>query len=180
VQGANTGMAMVECTTLYGHKQKVPRESLILRPAAYAILVHHGKALLLRMHHTGKYQLPGGGVKLGERIEDTLRREVREETGIEISVGQLADFAEMFFIYDPSGKAYHGLHFYYLCQPKTFDLLADDRVDDDAAEKPRWVEIETLQPQDFQSHGESLVKLYREIALRPVSGTRKGAVSGPT
>jgi 8-oxo-dGTP pyrophosphatase MutT (NUDIX family) len=173
-------MALVECTTLYGHRQKVPRESLILRPAAYALVVNDGKALLLRMRHTGKYQLPGGGVKVGERIEDTLRREVREEAGIEISVGRLLDFAELFFIYDPSGKAYHGLHFYYLCRPRTLDLLDDDQVVDDAAEKPRWVEIEALRPQDFQSHGEALVVLFRETALRVDPGPRRGADSGPT
>jgi 8-oxo-dGTP pyrophosphatase MutT (NUDIX family) len=155
-------MTLVECTTLYGQKKRVPHDQLKLRPAAYAILTHGDRVLLLRMRHSGKYQPPGGGIELGERIEDTLKREVREETGIEIQVGPLVDFAEIFFIYDPSGKAYHGLHLYFLCQPTTFELLADDQVDDDAAEKPRWVEIRTLRPQDFQSHGQRIVEICRQ------------------
>ncbi len=155
-------MTLVECTTLYGHKKQVPRDQLILRPSAYAILAHSGRVLLLQLRHSGKYQLPGGGIEVGERIEDTLKREVREETGIEITVGPLVDFAEIFFIYDPSGKAYHGLLLYFLCHPTTFELLDDDQVDDDAAEKPRWVEIDTLRPQDFQGHGQRIIEICRE------------------
>jgi len=37
-------------------------------------------------HHTGKYHLPGGGINIGERMEETLKRETREETGIGLVV----------------------------------------------------------------------------------------------
>ncbi len=150
-------MKEVECITLGGQVRRVPVEKLTLRPAAYAILIHERKILLLKMKATGKYHLPGGGVEVGERLEDALRREVYEETGIEIQVDRLAHFEELFFYYDPSGRAYHGLHFYYLCTPVTRDLIAAEQVADGSAERPCWVTLRDLRPEYFQHAGEKIL-----------------------
>lgn len=157
-------MPVVECIALDGRKKLVPAGSLILRPAVYAVVVHDGQVLLMRMLHTGKYHPPGGGIHVGERIQDALKRELREETGIEVEIERFARFEELFFYYDPSGTAYHGLHFYYICHPKTFELLDDAQVQDDAAGKPRWVDISSLQARDFQAHGDIIVDLCRDLA----------------
>jgi 8-oxo-dGTP diphosphatase len=37
----------------------------------------------------GTWSLPGGAVELGEKVIDALKREIREEIGIEIQVGGL-------------------------------------------------------------------------------------------
>ena len=37
----------------------------------------------------GQWSIPGGGLEFSERLEDAVRREVREETGIEITVSGL-------------------------------------------------------------------------------------------
>jgi len=160
-------MTTVECTTLYGQTKEVARDQLILRAAAYAMLVNDSQVLLVHMRHGGKYQLPGGGVQLGERIEDALKREVREETGLEVEVGPLVDFTELFFFYDPSGKAYHGLHFYYLCRAKSSDLMVDYQMGDETAENPQWVDVDSLRPQDFQSHGRRIIAFCRQFAGLP-------------
>jgi len=157
-------MAVVQCITLTGEKKLIDRERLILRPAAYALTVREGKLLLLKMRATGKYHLPGGGIEVGERIEETLKREIQEETGIEIDVLRLAHFEEVFFYYDPSDTAYHGLHFFYLCNAKTVSTLPDEQVADDSVEQPRWVEIVTLKPEDFQHHGDVILALCRQAA----------------
>ncbi len=39
----------------------------------------------------GRWEFPGGSVEFGERLEDALKREMREEYGIEIEVGPLLD-----------------------------------------------------------------------------------------
>jgi nucleoside triphosphatase len=157
-------MSTVECVTLEGHNKIVQQDRLILYPAAYAIVMRNGKILLLKMRHTGKYHLPGGGINVGERIEAALKRELREETGIEIGTTRFAHFEEFFFYYDPSGKAYHGLFFFYICRAKTFGLLRDDKVDDESAERPRWVDIRGLQAKDFQSHGQTILRLCRDTS----------------
>jgi ADP-ribose pyrophosphatase YjhB (NUDIX family) len=44
----------------------------------------HGRALLIRRRDNGRWEPPGGVLELGETIHDGLRREVREETGLDV------------------------------------------------------------------------------------------------
>jgi ADP-ribose pyrophosphatase YjhB (NUDIX family) len=44
-----------------------------------------GRVLLCR-NHRGEWELPGGRPEVGELLQDCLRREIREETGIEVTV----------------------------------------------------------------------------------------------
>jgi len=42
----------------------------------------------------GLWEFPGGAVERGERLSDALRREIREEYGVEIEVGELLDVVD--------------------------------------------------------------------------------------
>lgn len=150
-------MSTINCLRLNGQFKVVERTNLIWRPAVFALIVQAGNLLVLTLKATGKYHIPGGGVELGDSVQATLLREVNEETGIAIKIGPLVHFNELFFYYDPSGKAYHGLHFYYRCQPKSTALVADEQVQDGSAGQPRWVPIDQLKPDDFQSEGEAIL-----------------------
>jgi len=140
-----------------GRKKLMPKHRLALRPSVYAIIVHEGKLLLLNTRSTGTFSLPGGGVDTGEKLLDALHREVREETGIKIEPEEFAFFREEFFYYEPSEEAFHSFRFFYYCRPRTFTLLPDDQVDDEEAEKPRWIDTSDLRAGDFQSHGEAIL-----------------------
>ena len=49
-----------------------------------------GRLFLMKSHKwEGKWVIPGGHVDLGERIENAVRREVKEETGYDVPVGAL-------------------------------------------------------------------------------------------
>jgi len=48
---------------------------------ARGILIDDNKVLLIRHSYLPHWQFPGGGVDVGETFENTMRREVLEETG---------------------------------------------------------------------------------------------------
>lgn len=47
------------------------------------------RVLLVKRRDNGRWEPPGGVLELDETIQDGLRREVREETGVEVEVGPL-------------------------------------------------------------------------------------------
>ena len=53
------------------------------------IAVCDGKVLLQKPTNENSFAFPGGHVSFGETNEETLLREFKEETGAEISVGEL-------------------------------------------------------------------------------------------
>jgi ADP-ribose pyrophosphatase YjhB (NUDIX family) len=62
-----------------------------IRIRAAGILVHQGQILLVRHEKGGKsyWLLPGGGVDYGETVEEGLKREFREEVGLDVTVRKL-------------------------------------------------------------------------------------------
>lgn len=56
---------------------------------AAVITDDQGRALLIQRRDNSRWEPPGGVLELDETIEDGLRREVREETGLVIEPGQL-------------------------------------------------------------------------------------------
>ncbi len=57
------------------------------------------------------WALPGGRCEMGEQTAHTVRREMWEETGFDVTVGNLLWVMENFFTYED--KACHEIAFYY-------------------------------------------------------------------
>ena len=77
-----------------------------------AIAVRDGAILLVRHEKHGEryWLLPGGGVDFGETLPEALAREVREETGLAIEVGDLV------FVHDsiPPDRHRHQVNLYFM------------------------------------------------------------------
>jgi len=74
--------------------------------AVSAAIFRDGRVLIVRRARPpahGLYTLPGGGVELGETLEQAVVREVREETALEIEPIGLAGFRQA-IVRDGSGR----------------------------------------------------------------------------
>jgi 8-oxo-dGTP diphosphatase len=150
------------CRDIYGNTVTVPLEKMIFRNSAYGLIVHEEKLLVVHTHSTGLYAFPGGGIELGEPLTEALAREVREETGITVRMGELACVKEDFFYYNPGDEAYHAYLFFYWCEPLSTSLVGDTEVYDEESEMPRWVPLAGLAPDDFQIIMRDVFELVRE------------------
>jgi len=61
----------------------------IIRLAAYGLIINDGHILLCKLakllpEHRGEWTLPGGGMDFGEHPEQTVIREAKEETGVDV------------------------------------------------------------------------------------------------
>lgn len=74
-------------------KMYVSNKALLVNP--------HGKILILRLEN-GKEDLPGGRMDAGEGTHDGLRRELREETGLDLDVAGIQPFFA-------GRRMYHGI-----------------------------------------------------------------------
>jgi 8-oxo-dGTP diphosphatase len=93
-------------------------------------LIVEGDAILLveRGHQPlkGWWSLPGGVVETGELLETALRREVREETGLEVDILSLLEVFERIMLDKAGVPEYHYVLMDYLCRPAGGDLCAAD------------------------------------------------------
>ena len=77
-----------------------------------------GRVVLIRRRYPplqGQWSLPGGAVDVGETLRDGVRRELREEIGIETHVGPLIELLDH-IVREPDGRVrYHFVLADYLC-----------------------------------------------------------------
>jgi ADP-ribose pyrophosphatase YjhB (NUDIX family) len=118
------------CHSYAGEQLSLPRERFVLRPSVYAIIRNEHTVLLVTNTTSGRYYLPGGGLEVGESLEEALHRELREEAGIEVIITRLITAVEDFFYYDPADTAYHALQFYYQASACSLQLSTAYQVDD--------------------------------------------------
>ncbi len=80
--------------------------SINIRPAV--LIIENQHVLFMQYNYGGQevYNLPGGNLELGEFLSDALARELQEELGIEIAVGEMILVGEVYF----EDRKKHTLH----------------------------------------------------------------------
>ncbi len=101
-----------------------------------AVIVDEAERVLLTRRAIAPFQglwvMPGGKIDLGEPILEALHREVREEIGIDVTVGGLVDVFEHL---TPGPDNDHFVILYYRCRPLALELAPNPAEVADA----RWV-----------------------------------------
>ena len=114
-----------------------------------------GEILLLQSHKwPGRYVVPGGHVELGERLEEAVVREAKEETGLDIHDIEFINFQQ--FIYDPAfWKQRHFIFFDFACKTDSVAVQLNDE-----AEGFVWVEPRHTLTQELDTYTRRSVEEY--------------------
>jgi ADP-ribose pyrophosphatase YjhB (NUDIX family) len=122
----------------------------------------HDRALLIQRRDNHHWEPPGGVLELGESIEDGLRREVREETGLDVEPVALTG------VYKNMTRGIIALVF--RCKVTGGDLAATDESADF-----RWVSAAEVSELAAEAYAVRVVDgLHPEVApaIRQYDGTR--------
>ena len=98
-----------------------------------AVVIHEDRVLLIRRGHEpmkGQWSLPGGALEVGETLTEGVRREVLEETGLEVEPVALIEVLDR-IARDSEGRIqFHYVLVDYLCRITGGKLCcATDAVD---------------------------------------------------
>jgi nucleoside triphosphatase len=110
-------------------------------PTVGAVIFNpENKVLLCKSKKWGNsYVFPGGHIEPGEKMEDALRREVQEETGLEIFDIQLISLQEAVYS-DTFEEKRHFIFIDFLCKSTSSNVILNDE-----AEEFVWVSLEDIE-----------------------------------
>lgn len=83
------------------------------RISCYAVVIRDQEILVMQDKNNYLYTVPGGGIELNEPLLNGLVREVAEEIGAAVKVGELITLKEDWFYHAQEKRFYHAvLNFY--------------------------------------------------------------------
>ena len=143
-------------------------KALSVRPRVLALAVirrEDGALLLSHGVDVGKnnevfYRPLGGGVDYGENSRDTVKREMMEETGCEVEVGELLEFVENIFTYEK--RLGHEVIFLYetkFVDKKLYERESFEVVDSKGVGKAVWRTKEQITKEGAKLYPVELQKL---------------------
>lgn len=114
-----------------------------------------GKILLVKSHKwRNKYVMVGGKIELGETMEGALKREIKEETGLDIYDIEFICFQEFIF-----GKEFykkkHFIFFDFACKTDSEDVKLNRE-----AQEYVWVYPEEASKIDLEPYTRKIIEKY--------------------
>jgi 8-oxo-dGTP diphosphatase len=124
------------------------------RIACKALIQHGSEILILREAksykdgtNVGRYHLPGGRIEPGEHFMDGLKREVKEETGLEITVEKPLYVGEWRPVI--RGEENQIIAIFFICRAKNKTITLSEEHDEYRWIDPRsYDEIDLMKPED--------------------------------
>jgi len=157
----------VICHNKDGQEQEIEIEKIIFRPSVYGILIEDGKILLSKQWDG--YDFPGGGMEIGETIDETLEREFWEETGVKVKRGRSVVCESSFFT--PTfikGEYWNCQLMYFLCEKIGGELSKAnlDEFEKIYAGLPEWVDLENIDKIKFYNDVDNLKVISEAIKIK--------------
>lgn len=111
-----------------------------------AIIINDGNILVVKNHKSTYFYSVGGRVHFNETCEEAVKREVKEEMGIDMEIDRAVFFHEQFFDEKDSKEHFHELSIYYLMKmtEKIKDIICSSKTENDIKEELIWLSIEEL------------------------------------
>lgn len=134
---------------------KIKSEEGVFKYRVNGLVLHNDKVLTVDIADNGFFCLPGGHVHLGEDSFEAVRREVKEETGIEADKVSLFAIIENFFPGKNNCKM-HEVGVYYLVEAK--DLKGRDKdfelIENDEGKLVKlnfkWISLDEIEEANFR------------------------------
>jgi 8-oxo-dGTP diphosphatase len=121
-----------------------------------AVVVRDGRALIIRRGHEprkGEWSLPGGHVELGESLTDAVRREIKEETGLQVEPGAIIESFDRIHRDEDGRIRYHFVIIDYVCHVSTGDAVAGSDASDVA-----WITAEQIEQYGINPHAATVIR----------------------
>ena len=118
-----------------------------MRQGVYAVIFNEENNMILTVHNSnGAYFLPGGGLEGNEDFHQCLEREVLEETGYAILIGDFIGHAQQYFL-STKNDPFLGDSYFYLAelQGKKQEPIEEDHF-------VSWMDIDKLEGLLFHEH----------------------------
>jgi ADP-ribose pyrophosphatase YjhB (NUDIX family) len=113
----------------------------VIRKDGQVLLVQRGKE-----PRRGEWSIPGGAVEVGEKLTDAVQREVREECGLEIRLGDFLAAGDLIVPDDAGRVRYHYILIDFVADYAGGTLQPSDDVMDARWVDPRELEAFGLHP----------------------------------
>ena len=120
-----------------------------------AVVVRDGRTLLVRRAHEprkGEWSLPGGLLDLGETLVDAARREVKEETGLDVEVGPMIETFDRVHRDGEGRIRYHFVIVDFVCWSGEGEAVAGSD-----AEAVAWVTAEEIDRYGVNAHATAVI-----------------------
>lgn len=111
----------------YKEMRKYVGHKPLILPGSVVIIVNDSGEILLQERNDGSWGLPGGLMNLGESLIDTARREVYEETRLNVNNLVLLDVLSgpEYFLKNPNGDELYSVTAVYKSSDYTGELIPD-------------------------------------------------------
>lgn len=130
-----------------------------IRPIVLGMIKRNNKILVSKGYDNIKseefYRSIGGGIEFLENSKDALKREFKEELGIDINVGEFLGISENIFTYN--GKNAHELILFYNVNIKESDYKETYHIIEDNCETDAmWIDIDKFKNKELKLYPEQV------------------------